>query len=71
MPKVNLTSRKIYPAGTSSVVTRRKRFQLDKAKNQLDDEASSTSPFNELRFVREIFLHRISNLSFVEYIHLG
>ena len=53
MPKVNLTSRKIYPIGTSSVVTRRKRVQLDKAKYQFDDDASSSSPFNDLRFVRD------------------
>ncbi len=50
MPKVNLTSRKIYPKATSSVITRRKRFQMIRAKQQLEDETSSSS-FNELRFV--------------------
>jgi len=48
MPKVNLTSRKILPAGTSSVMTRQKRFQMVRARQQLDDETSSSS-FNELR----------------------
>jgi hypothetical protein len=50
MPKVNLTARKILPTGTSSVMTRRKRFQMVKAQQQLEDETSS-SPFNELRLV--------------------
>jgi hypothetical protein len=49
MPKVNLTSRKIYPKATSSVITRRKRFQMIRAKQQLEDETSSSS-FNEFRF---------------------
>jgi hypothetical protein len=53
MPKVNLTSRKIYPKGTSSVMTRRKRFQMVRAKQQLDDETSSSS-FSELRFVGDL-----------------
>jgi hypothetical protein len=50
MPKVNLTSRKIVPIRTSSVMTRRKRFQMVKAQQQLDDDTSSSS-FNELRLV--------------------
>jgi hypothetical protein len=48
MPKVNITARKMLPKGTSSVMTRRKRFQMIKAKQQqqqqqLDDETSSSS----------------------------
>jgi len=47
MPKVNLTGQKIFRPGTSSVLTRRKRFQLIKSKQhqqqQLDDETSSSS----------------------------
>ena len=52
MPKVNLTSRKIYPKATSSVMTRRKRVQMIKAQQQLEDETSSSS-FNELRLVSD------------------
>jgi hypothetical protein len=50
MPKVKLTSRKILSTGTSSVMTRRKRFQMVQAQQQLDDETSSSS-FNEFRLV--------------------
>lgn len=50
MPKVNLTSQKVSPRATSSVVTRRKRFQMIRAKQQLEDETSS-SPFNDSRLV--------------------
>ena len=49
MPKVNIAARKML-SGTSSVMTRRKRFQMIKAKQQLDDETSSSS-FNEFRLV--------------------
>jgi hypothetical protein len=50
MPKVKLTSRKVLSTGTSSVMTRRKRFQMVQAQQQLDDETSSSS-FNEFRLV--------------------
>lgn len=50
MPKVNLTPQKVNPRATSSVVTRRKRFQMIRAKQQLEDETSSSS-FNESRLV--------------------
>ena len=43
MPKVNLTSQKVSPRATSSVITRRKRFQMIRAKQQLEDETSSSS----------------------------
>ena len=51
MPKVNLTSRKVYPKPSSSVVTRRKRYQMVRTKQQLEDETSSSS-FNDFRLVR-------------------
>jgi hypothetical protein len=54
MPKVNLTTRKVLPTGTSSVMTRRKRFQMVKARQQLEDETSSSS-FNEFRLVCDLF----------------
>lgn len=56
MPKVNLTGRKIIPTTrTSAVMTRRKRHQMVRAKQLLDDETSSSSSFNEHRLVRNIF----------------
>ncbi|CAF3334793.1 unnamed protein product [Rotaria socialis] len=50
MPKVSVTARKILSTRTTAVITRRKRFQINKAKQQLlDDEISSSSPFSEFR----------------------
>ncbi|CAF3792040.1 unnamed protein product [Rotaria magnacalcarata] len=50
MPKVSVTARKISSTRTTAVMTRRKRFQINKAKQQLlDDEISSSSPFSEFR----------------------
>ena len=44
MPKINISGRKIFKTGTSSVITRRKRFQMIKAKQQqLEDDTSSSS----------------------------
>ncbi|CAF3826987.1 unnamed protein product [Rotaria sordida] len=53
MPKISITARKIVSTRTSSVMTRRKRFQLTKVQQQqqqLDDEISSSSSFSEFRF---------------------
>ncbi|CAF3090391.1 unnamed protein product [Rotaria sp. Silwood2] len=49
MPKISKTARKIVSARTSCVMTRRKRYQIIKAKQQFDDEISSSSSFNEFR----------------------
>jgi hypothetical protein len=44
MPKVNITGRKIFKTGTSSVITRRKRLMIKaKQQQQLEDETSSSS----------------------------
>ena len=56
MPKVSTNARKISLKGTSSVMTRRKHYQMIKAqREQLDDELSSSSSsapsFNEIRLV--------------------
>ena len=52
MPKVSVTARKALSTRTTAVITRRKRFQINKAKQQLfDDEISSSSPFSEFRIV--------------------
>lgn len=58
MPKVNLTSRKISPKATSSVITRRKRIQM------INDETSS-SPINDSRLVSLFISDLISNECFL------
>lgn len=70
MPKTNLSSRKIVSTRTSSVITRRKRFQMNKAKQQLqnqflDDDMSSSSSFNEFRIVSYLFSQNFFNISFL------
>jgi hypothetical protein len=57
MPKIDINARKMLSTGTSSVMTRRKRFQMIKSKQQqqiLDDETSSSS-FTECRLVCNLF----------------
>lgn len=51
MPKTGKAARKVVSTRTSAVITRRKRFQMIKEKQRLDDELSSSSSFNEYRTV--------------------
>ncbi|UJR09609.1 hypothetical protein I4U23_013844 [Adineta vaga] len=67
MPKVGVGARKLLGTGTSSVITRRKRCQMLKSKQQLEDETSS-SPFNDFRQDDDISLMNSDSPITTQYI---